>query len=1598
MNTLLNQCQGQEHGGTDCLIHMDGSASHSLMQDALRVLEGIVQGHSLAAAQEKYEGARRYADAMSRQTAVNSGNENAQEMGEGVGVLCSMPQTFFASIWPFLNEKPHMLWGIAQCFMPRAPLLRAKIIEIVAKNLHMCDLRMLATRHVPMQPHVLSAAARHSMPVTVQILVCKSSETRLASHNSAAFEHALYVARRSIEKAVYEFLQHHKHDVRQFHVLSMSSRTLVYKGLLNGARLGELYPDLKDPTFTTRFIIYHQRLYASGTTSWRAVQPMRTLAATGAVPATEMLRQRWRLYAPLLMPELARQDKDLALQRILPVIDSLSGPPLVPAARSAALDNVCEFLLLNGYSLPSALHCLFPPQHHEPRPEQRFLAGASHTVNIASTDGASWLAFTHHAAHTCRYALTDEDVLIVAPAVGVSHMDSARLKEQGRVLKESTLFVDLISHRLIIDGEHVIRTGSVQGQQGYQEYAELSRAEHEKAENAEEAEKSEKAKMTHDQEPSFKKALIPATAHPLTTPAWTQAWTQITDAVLTSLMAHFAFTDIVTKRIQSMARKESNTEAFERMAFFTEPLAVFAQHPCFFSYFRAISGPFHVADSSDVALCCHVRVRQHTLLDDGQLPYILLENVVVSPASLQRLLGAVRAHASITQKETGEEAQEHMPVRLDAFFTLPKDMQEKHEAYGQHLQKKLALLRAQAEDAVKAGTSVLVLSHAACLDSMSAHIVPIPSVLVLASIHSHLLRRDIRHLCSLIAEVGDAYSPMHMVQLVHAGADVVCPFMAFSVGRAQCTSAHDTTDSAQGGQEEHTAVNKDSLGNNRRKISDNENDNINHQNNDSPENAHGNETKDASHEKKSSFNTSTATRTTDKSTSKHSPIATANDAYTASLTRGMRHIVQSLGVKAISAVQSGVFFESVGLDTPVVHEHFTGVHPRLSGIDLGHIAHEAHMKWALKNENTADSKPREHEEQQYSVERARLLKKALQKNSLRPFKEYISHCHHGSQKYPQGLHHMLSLTTSAPMAASQEPAEDILKRFVGMGTPQLNVLALRCLEQIHKDVGAQWCPLPQTHGYAPTVAYMDKMRMGHVAASLVDTEEIHISLVHANEHQKTHADMASLHDTAALIHSLRRLQPHLRICVMLPSSAGVGTLAAVLVKAGAHILWLCGSQHGSQGVLQEDYAHMLPWELALAEVQHVLSVHRLRRRVRLRLLAPLFTGQDVIKAILLGAEEFSVPAPLLVSLGCHMCTQCHDDCPGGLREGAAYDSFNGDVAHGALFLRYLAEDIRHNLEQLGYEYIDQLIGRADILEKCCAHEHKGNFLDVDALTQASSCLLGLRHGMPSYAPFPLSGLEHALLEKLTPQFYHESDACHFSGTVRSTDMSVGTHLSGEILRRSHEEDYRLPSVGTYTAKLWGSAGQCLGAFLTSGVTVCVYGEANDHVAKGLCGGVVVVTPAPNSPLANGHSGHVPALIGNAALYGALCGELYVAGSAGDHFAACNHGAYTVVEGLGDHACLHMHGGIVLVIGHCGKNLAQHMHGGTVYIYKPLEFYTLTPHTHTPPISALHDEDRHIIAALLRKHIAYTQSPRAVRLLEDWENVMDDFMRIGTVVQ
>ncbi len=707
-----------------------------------------------------------------------------------------------------------------------------------------------------------------------------------------------------------------------------------------------------------------------------------------------------------------------------------------------------------------------------------------------------------------------------------------------------------------------------------------------------------------------------------------------------------------------------------------------------------------------------------------------------------------------------------------------------------------------------------------------------------------------------------------------------------------------------------------------------------------------------------------------------------------------KKILKLLGLNSLLSLKDGQYFEAVGLSSKIVNKYFNAVLSRIGGLDLEQIAKEV-QNTSLKTQNTTNEP---HDD--YNNELKNLLQLALTRNSIRIFRSYLKHCHH--KENPHSLRCLLKLKEYSHTPSTNEPIEpssDIVKRFAITSMPNLSRKAWQCLTQAYHDVG---CSSPKSYNqkyFSPSYElHLKNLNLSQIT----NCEEIQISLgnyitTSHNFFTLHHHDLTSLNDIEQLVYDLRKAHPHARITIKVPSHSGIGNLGIGMVKAGVHciLVYGCADIPISSPLFPMSY-EALPWEMGLAELQHALTANNLRRQVRLRVLGQFFTGQDIIKAALLGAEEFVFPTPLMLSLGCNLCKQCQSSpCPMGLyhKENSELSfkqpqvKFEGDVKHIVRFLYFLADDVRRELAQLGFAYVDQLVGRANILELDHTHkQHKSMSLNLNPLMQSSSGTLGQRNGTPSYAPLPCTALEKAMLEKLFNQKHKKNITYSYCGTINISDRSVGTYLSGEIMRHNDKLNLHKDSNNTFNIKLWGSAGQSLGAFLNKDMTLWVFGDANDHVGKGLSGGTIAISHAPDSPLSQGQH----TIIGNVALYGASSGEVYIGGMAGEYFAVCNNGACAVVEGVGNYACQHMLDGTVIVLGPCGENFAQDMFGGKAYVFAPSEHFAKEQQTKTKPLD---DDDIRTLRYLLQQHIYFTKSVLAKNLLNDWDNSLEQFIMI-----
>jgi len=488
-----------------------------------------------------------------------------------------------------------------------------------------------------------------------------------------------------------------------------------------------------------------------------------------------------------------------------------------------------------------------------------------------------------------------------------------------------------------------------------------------------------------------------------------------------------------------------------------------------------------------------------------------------------------------------------------------------------------------------------------------------------------------------------------------------------------------------------------------------------------------------------------------------------------------------------------------------------------------------------------------------------------------------------------------------------------------------------------------------------------------------------------------HHDIYSIEDIAQLIYDLKCANPAARVSVKLVSEAGVGTIAAGVAKAKADMVLIAGHDGGTGASPLTAIKHTgLPWELGLAETQQTLVNNRLRDRIRVQVDGQLRTGRDLAIAALLGAEEFGFGAVSLVTLGCVMMRKCHlNTCPVGVatQDPELRKRFTGKPEYLERFMRFIAQELREHMAELGVRTVDEMVGRVDLLDLRPATEHwKARRLDFSALADgvspegsAARCLRSQDHALDQ-------ALDNEIIRKADPAL-ERGETVRVDLAVRNVHRAVGTMLSGVLTKRLGPD--RLPE-DTIQIALTGSAGQSLGAFLASGIKIHLEGDANDYLGKGLSGGKIVVVPPARARFAP----HENIITGNVALYGATRGEVYIYGLAGERFGIRNSGAEAVVEGVGDHGCEYMTGGVVVILGPTGYNFAAGMSGGVAYVFNDQGLFDTRCNLDMVDLESVWaEEDKALLRTMVERHVHYTGSERASDILDDWEACAPLFVKV-----
>jgi glutamate synthase (NADPH/NADH) large chain len=884
------------------------------------------------------------------------------------------------------------------------------------------------------------------------------------------------------------------------------------------------------------------------------------------------------------------------------------------------------------------------------------------------------------------------------------------------------------------------------------------------------------------------------------------------------------------------------------------------------------------------------------------------------------------------------------------------------------LQRGLERLCRYAEDAVNDGFEVLILSDRA-MDSEHA---PVPSLLAVSAVHHHLIKRGMRGSVGLVVEAGDVWEVHHFACLLSFGATAINPYLALATIQTRHTAGLLGADLPA---------------------------------------------------EKLSYN------------------------YIKAVCDGLLKIFSKMGISTLQSYHGAQVFEILGLNQSVVDQYFNGAVTRIQGLGLDEVAKETLFKHShgFKQESTVGPElldaggvyqwRRKGEAHMFNPETVHLLQHATRTGNYQTYKKYAQLLNeHPNQLFT--IRGLLGFAKHRPSIALEEveSIEGIMKRFAtgAMSFGSISHEAHSTLAIAMNRIGGKSNtgeggedPLRYEHmengdSMRSAIKQIASARFGVTAHYLTNADELQIKMAqgakpgeggqlpghkvddwiakvrHATPgvgliSPPPHHDIYSIEDLAQLIFDLKNANRAARINVKLVSKAGVGTIAAGVAKAHADVILISGYDGGTGASPLSSIRHAgLPWELGLAEAHQTLLRNQLRSRVVLQADGQLKTGRDLAVAALLGAEEFGVATAALIAGGCIMMRKCHlNTCPVGVatQDPELRKLFSGKPEHIVNLFRFLAEELREIMAELGFRTLNEMVGRSEFLKVNPEAGHwKAKLIDLDAvLHPAPNISGGTLYNSESQDHGIADVLDWKLLEHAQPALERQ-EAVTAEFDVKNTDRTIGTLLSNEIAKRYHAAG--LPD-DTIRYKFTGSAGQSFGAFSSKGLTFRLEGEANDYVGKGLSGARLAIFP----PAASTFIPENNILIGNVALYGATSGELYVRGKAGERFAVRNSGATAVVEGVGDHGCEYMTGGRVLVLGRTGRNFAAGMSGGLAWVYDPEGQFPVNCNPDMVALEGLTETDEAEIQKLLQQHHALTGSHLANFLLGNWEEEAGRFVKV-----
>jgi len=1421
------------------------------------------------------------------------------DSGDGAGILIQVPDAFLRSVVDFeLPAAGAYAAGIA--FLPADPIACEKAIAAIETTVDEVGLRVLGWRDLPTYPDCLGQTARAAMPTFKQLFVSDP-----AGATGIDLDRMAFVARKRSRRELEGELE--------TYFASLSSRTIVYKGMLTTPQLSEFFPDLLDPRVESALLLVHSRFSTNTFPSWPLAHPYRFVAHNGEINTVQGNQNWMRAREAMLQSDL------------LPGIDR-AFPICTPGSSDTArFDEVLELLHLGGYPIHHAMLMMIPEawENHETMSQEQRDFYRFHAAMMEPWDGPASVTFTdgevigavldRNGLRPSRYWVTDDDIVVMASEVGVIDIEPAKVVAKGRLQPGRMFLIDTRQGRIVSDDEIKSELAALHpyGEwlaDGMVDLRDLPEREHVVFSHDSVLRRQQMFGYTHEE----LKILI---------------------------------TPMATGGGEALGSMGTDT-----------PLAVLSERPrLLFDYFKQlfaqVTNPPLDAIREEVVTAVSSSVGpEANLLDPGpescrqlSLPFPIIDN-----DDLAKII-----HINDDGTRPGLKAKV-----LSGLFRVGDG--------GAGLRAALDRICQQASDAIDAGARIIVLSDRNA-DTVEA---PIPSLLLTAAVHHHLVRTKQRTMIGLIVEAGDAREVHHMALLIGYGAGAINPYLAFeSIEDLIAEEMH-----GLGGMDSDKAVKNyiKACGKGVLKVM-------------------------------SKMGVSTV----------------------ASYTGAQIFEAIGLGKTVVDAYFTGTISQlgGIGLD-----EIAAEVAARHAMANPTRPEERAHRKLELGGEYQWR---REGELHLFNPETVFKLQHATRAKRYDVFKEYTSKVDDQSEKLMtlRGLFEFTDDRQSIPID-DVEPLGDIIARFStgAMSYGSISAEAHETLAIAMNRIGAksntgeggedvERLHDPERRSAIKQVA---SGRFGVTSEYLTNADDLQIKMaqgakpgeggqlpgykvypwIAATRHSTPgvglispppHHDIYSIEDLKQLIHDLKNANPDARIHVKLVAETGVGTVAAGVSKAKADVVLISGHDGGTGASPLTSLKHAGgPWELGLAETQQTLLLNGLRDRIVVQADGQMKTGRDVVIAALLGAEEYGfATAPLVVS-GCIMMRVCHlDTCPVGIatQNPELRARFSGEPEFVETFFEYIATEVRELMADLGFRTMAEMIGHVEMLDARKAIAHwKASGLDISPILavpqnpygQTLIQSVGQDHGLDE-------ALDQQLIELARPAI---EDAHHVSIDlpVRNVNRTVGTLLGHQVTKKW--KGAGLPD-GTIDITLTGSAGQSLGAFVPAGIQIRLVGDANDYVGKGLSGGRIIVHPHPLSPFV----AEDQIIAGNVIAYGATGGEIFLRGIVGERFCVRNSGATAVSEGVGDHGCEYMTGGRVVVLGPTGRNFGAGMSGGIAYVYDPEEVFASRVNYEMVELQALDAKDLEFLGDTIRRHRDLTGSAVAERILGDWEQAVTSFRKV-----